>query len=164
MSRKRGREQGARDEKSQSVLSLVCSAVGVTSELPLHREGLQPATTMPSQWALLAVRSLLIMHRRVRLCIRIYVVCRFYECVREEKQQDAKNDADHRRTTVLIATIQSMHAAPLSPHRCGYRLPRTQIPRWAKFQMLSGRDEVGMVRSARADSFLCVLAAYHVTH
>jgi hypothetical protein len=60
--------------------------------------------------ALLAVRSLLIMHRRVRLCIGIYVVCRLYECVREKKQQDAKNDADHRRITVLIAAIQSMHA------------------------------------------------------
>jgi hypothetical protein len=60
--------------------------------------------------ALLAVRSLLIMHRRVRLCIGIYVVCRLYECVREKKQQDAKNDADHGRIPVLIAAIQSMHA------------------------------------------------------
>ena len=79
---------------------------------------------MPSWLALPTVRSLLIMHRRVRLCIGIYVVCRLYESVREKEQQDAKNDADHRRTTVCIALIQSMHAAPLSPHRCGYRLPR----------------------------------------
>jgi hypothetical protein len=50
------------------------------------------------------------MHRRVRLCIGIYVVCRLYECVREKKQQDAKNDADHGRIPVLIAAIQSMHA------------------------------------------------------
>jgi hypothetical protein len=79
---------------------------------------------MPSRLALLAVRSLLIMHRRVRLCIGIYVVCRLYECVREKEQQDAKNDADHRSITVFIAPIQPSHAAPLSPHRCGYRPPR----------------------------------------
>jgi hypothetical protein len=57
--------------------------------------------------------SFRIMQRRMRLCIRVGMVCRLHECVRQQDRQNAEPDVQHRGTAVFASTV---HARLLVRH------------------------------------------------
>jgi hypothetical protein len=54
------------------------------------------------------------MQRRVRLCIRVRMVHRLYEYIRQQHYQNAESDVQKRCATAFAGLIRCLHAEPIS--------------------------------------------------